>query len=112
VIRDYVSIGRFEELCAERDISNETSVVFYGDRNNWWGSKAFWVNAVQQRLKNQIGKAFWPLTFEICSRPRKVRIAWAGRSKRGVGFAFPGGAWERRQRKEQNEAQYDGRNNA
>ncbi len=42
VVRDYVSKGRFEELCAERGISNETIVVFYGDKNNWWACYAFW----------------------------------------------------------------------
>ena len=43
VVRDYVSTGRFEELCAERGISNDTIVVFYGDKNNWWACYAFWV---------------------------------------------------------------------
>jgi thiosulfate/3-mercaptopyruvate sulfurtransferase len=24
-------------------IANDTTVVFYGDKNNWWASYAFWV---------------------------------------------------------------------
>src|SRR5437867_3067316 len=43
VVRDYVGKRRFEELCEERGISNDTTVVFYGDKNNWWACYAFWV---------------------------------------------------------------------
>jgi thiosulfate/3-mercaptopyruvate sulfurtransferase len=43
VERDYVNRERFEEVLAERGISNDTTVVFYGDKNNWWATYAFWV---------------------------------------------------------------------
>jgi thiosulfate/3-mercaptopyruvate sulfurtransferase len=43
VVRDYVNAERFAELCADRGIGNNTTVVFYGDRNNWWACYAFWV---------------------------------------------------------------------
>ncbi len=43
VVRDYVDKGGFEELMSKKGISNNTSVVFYGDRNNWWACYAFWV---------------------------------------------------------------------
>jgi len=43
VERDYVSRERFEQVCAERGISNDTQVIFYGDKNNWWATYAFWV---------------------------------------------------------------------
>ena len=43
VVRDYVNRGRFEELLSERGIGNNTTVVFYGDKNNWWATYAFWV---------------------------------------------------------------------
>jgi thiosulfate/3-mercaptopyruvate sulfurtransferase len=33
-IRDYLSKDRFAELCASKGISNDTTVVFYGDKNN------------------------------------------------------------------------------
>ncbi|MGA7733548.1 MAG: sulfurtransferase [Chloroflexia bacterium] len=42
VQRDYVDRARFEELLSERGISNDTTVVFYGDKNNWWATYAFW----------------------------------------------------------------------
>ncbi len=43
VVRDYVGKERFAELCRKRGISNDTTVVFYGDKNNWWACYAFWV---------------------------------------------------------------------
>lgn len=43
IVRDYVGKERFEELCASKGIANDTTVVFYGDKNNWWACYAFWV---------------------------------------------------------------------
>ncbi|MEO5952720.1 MAG: sulfurtransferase [Chloroflexia bacterium] len=40
--RDYVDQDKFEELLSERGISNDTTVVFYGDKNNWWATYALW----------------------------------------------------------------------
>lgn len=30
------------ELCARNGISPETTVVFYGDKSNWWSAYALW----------------------------------------------------------------------
>ena len=43
VLRDYVDGERFAEVVGERGISRETTVVFYGDKNNWWAAYALWV---------------------------------------------------------------------
>ncbi|TQM35061.1 sulfurtransferase [Pseudonocardia cypriaca] len=43
VARDYVDGERFAQICAERGITRDTTVVFYGDRNNWWATYALWV---------------------------------------------------------------------
>jgi thiosulfate/3-mercaptopyruvate sulfurtransferase len=43
VTRDYVDGARFAELCGERGITRDSTVVFYGDRNNWWATYALWV---------------------------------------------------------------------
>jgi thiosulfate/3-mercaptopyruvate sulfurtransferase len=43
VVRDYIDKTRFAELCASKGIANDTTVVFYGDKNNWWACYAFWV---------------------------------------------------------------------
>src|SRR5210317_711091 len=42
-IRDYVDRAGFEKICRANGISNDTTVVFYGDQNNWWACYAFWV---------------------------------------------------------------------
>jgi len=43
VLRDYVSSEQFEKLLREKGIDENTTVVFYGDKNNWWATYAFWV---------------------------------------------------------------------
>lgn len=43
IIRDYVGKQVFAQVCSDRGISNDTTVVFYGDKNNWWACYAFWV---------------------------------------------------------------------
>jgi thiosulfate/3-mercaptopyruvate sulfurtransferase len=43
VRRDYLGREGFETLCAKNGISNDTTVIFYGDKNNWWACYAFWV---------------------------------------------------------------------
>jgi thiosulfate/3-mercaptopyruvate sulfurtransferase len=43
VRRDYIGKKDFERLCSNNGISNKTTVVFYGDKNNWWACYAFWV---------------------------------------------------------------------
>src|SRR5574341_41897 len=43
VRRDYLGKDGFEKLCSGKGISNDTTVVFYGDKNNWWACYAFWV---------------------------------------------------------------------
>ncbi len=43
IVRDYISAEKFNELCSKQGIGNDTQVVFYGDKNNWWACYAFWV---------------------------------------------------------------------
>ncbi len=43
VVRDYIKSERFAQLLSEKGIGNDTTVVFYGDKNNWWACYAFWV---------------------------------------------------------------------
>jgi thiosulfate/3-mercaptopyruvate sulfurtransferase len=41
--RDYLDEEAFAKLMREKGISPETTVVFYGDKNNWWATYALWV---------------------------------------------------------------------
>jgi len=43
VVRDYVNQQAFGDLIGGKGISNNHTVVFYGDRNNWWACYALWV---------------------------------------------------------------------
>jgi thiosulfate/3-mercaptopyruvate sulfurtransferase len=42
-MRDYLDAESFARLMGEKGISPETTVVFYGDKNNWWATYALWV---------------------------------------------------------------------
>ncbi len=43
VVRDYLSREQFQSLLRRLGIDDSTTVVFYGDKNNWWATYAFWV---------------------------------------------------------------------
>jgi len=43
VVRDYVDKEAFAKLVGSKGIGNNHTVVFYGDRNNWWACYALWV---------------------------------------------------------------------
>jgi thiosulfate/3-mercaptopyruvate sulfurtransferase len=42
IVRDIVEKDDFERLMGRRGISNETTVIVYGDRNNWFAAYAYW----------------------------------------------------------------------
>jgi thiosulfate/3-mercaptopyruvate sulfurtransferase len=43
VQRDFVNKQDFEALMRRYGISNDTTVVFYGDKNNWYAAYSFWL---------------------------------------------------------------------
>ena len=43
VERDYITRDGFEALLRRLGIDESTTVIFYGDKNNWWACYAFWV---------------------------------------------------------------------
>ena len=42
LIRDVVTKQEFERLMGERGIGNDTTVILYGDKNNWFAAYAYW----------------------------------------------------------------------
>jgi thiosulfate/3-mercaptopyruvate sulfurtransferase len=70
--RDYLNREQFERLMQHYGISNDTTVIFYGDKNNWWACYAFWVFQLFGHTNAKImdgGRAKWvaesrPLTKE------------------------------------------------
>jgi len=43
VERDYINGEQFAALLGSKGISRDTTVVIYGDKNNWWAAYALWV---------------------------------------------------------------------
>ena len=43
VERDYIHGPAFAALLGSKGISRDTTVVIYGDKNNWWAAYALWV---------------------------------------------------------------------
>lgn len=77
VRRDYLSREDFERLMSSKGIANDTTVVFYGDKNNWWACYAFWVFQLFGHTNAKImngGRQKWieegrPLTKEVPQYP-------------------------------------------
>ena len=78
VTRDYVDGPGFARLMSEKGISRDTTLVLYGDRNNWWAAYALWVVSLfghpDVRLMDG-GRAKWaaegrPLTTDEPKRPQ------------------------------------------
>jgi len=60
--RDYLDRDHFQKLLRAKGINQDTTVVFYGDKNNWWATYAFWVFRLfgVERLKIMDGgRARW-----------------------------------------------------
>jgi thiosulfate/3-mercaptopyruvate sulfurtransferase len=77
-IRDYITPAGFAGLCRSNGISPETTVVFYGDKSNWWACYALWVFDLFGHKNVKImdgGRDKWvsekrPLTKEVPSHPK------------------------------------------
>jgi thiosulfate/3-mercaptopyruvate sulfurtransferase len=41
--RDFLTKEQFEEVCSKLGIINDTTVVFYGDKSNWFACYALWL---------------------------------------------------------------------
>jgi len=72
VRRDYLGRRAFEALMSRIGVTRETTVVFYGDKSNWWACYAFWVFQLFGHEKARVmdgGRLKWeqegrPLTRE------------------------------------------------
>ena len=71
--RDYIAAADFAALVSRFGITPETTVVLYGDRNNWWACYAFWVFQLFGHTNARIldgGRLKWekdgrPMTREV-----------------------------------------------
>jgi thiosulfate/3-mercaptopyruvate sulfurtransferase len=62
VMRDYIGREQFQALLRRLGIDEGTTVVFYGDKNNWWATYALWVFELFRFRNGKIldgGRAKW-----------------------------------------------------
>jgi len=73
--RDYITREGFEQLMSRIGATKDTTVVFYGDKNNWWACYAFWVFQLFGHTNARVmdgGRVKWqkenrPLTRDVPS---------------------------------------------
>lgn len=41
-VRDFIDADGFNDLMASKGISPDSTVIFYGDKTNWWAAYAYW----------------------------------------------------------------------
>ena len=78
LVRDYIDKTKFEKLLSEKGIADDTTVVFYGDKNNWWACYAYWVFKLfghEKALVMNGGRQKWveegrPLTKDVPGYPK------------------------------------------
>ena len=77
VRRDYLNREGFEALMSRIGVTPDTTLVFYGDKNNWWATYAFWVFKLFRHRRAKIlngGRKKWikegrPLSREMPQVP-------------------------------------------
>ncbi|HEY3070001.1 MAG TPA: sulfurtransferase [Gaiellaceae bacterium] len=108
VERDVVDRETFERLLGERGIGNDTTVVLYGDKNNWFAAYAYWYLKVYGHGDVRIldgGRQKWidegrelttdipspaPKTYKAQERDESIRAyrdqvrEWLGESSRAL----------------------------
>ena len=83
VMRDYVQPPQFQALLRAKGIDESTTVIFYGDRNNWWATYAYWVFQLYGFANAKLldgGRAKWeaegrPMVTEVPRFPRTSYVA-------------------------------------
>jgi thiosulfate/3-mercaptopyruvate sulfurtransferase len=78
VRRDWVSKDQFEALLGTHGIGNDTTVILYGDKNNWFATYTFWLFRIYGGERVKIlngGRGKWiaegrPLTKAVPTYPK------------------------------------------
>jgi thiosulfate/3-mercaptopyruvate sulfurtransferase len=81
--RDYLDKDGFEKLMSRIGVRNNMTVVFYGDKNNWWATYAFWVFQLFGHNKAKVmdgGRLKWEqegreLTRDLPNHPQTEYMA-------------------------------------
>jgi thiosulfate/3-mercaptopyruvate sulfurtransferase len=89
--RDYVGREAFSALMSRIGVTRDTTVVFYGDRNNWWACYAFWVFQLFSHTRAKVmdgGRLKWekegrPLTRDV---PRYAPTTYDAPERKDAGI--------------------------
>ena len=88
LVRDYIDSARLQRLLRSKGINDNTTVVFYGDRNNWYACYSYWLFKYyghEQALIMNGGRAKWiaegrPTTRDVPSITPSARTIQRMRS--------------------------------
>ncbi len=83
--RDFLTQEQFEQTCSNLGIANDTTIVFYGDKSNWFACYALWLFQYYGHEKVRImngGRTKWDLekrelTKDVPSYPKTTYKATA-----------------------------------
>src|SRR3990172_1668879 len=69
--RDFLSVKDLEQLFSNLGIGNDTTVVLYGDKSNWFATYAFWLFRYHGHEKLKImngGRAKWEMEGRLLTK--------------------------------------------
>jgi thiosulfate/3-mercaptopyruvate sulfurtransferase len=77
LMRDYIDAGQLQKVLRRAGVNGDTTIVLYGDKNNWWATYSFWVFRLFGVDKLRImdgGRLRWekegrPMSTEVPSYP-------------------------------------------
>jgi thiosulfate/3-mercaptopyruvate sulfurtransferase len=92
-VRDFIDSERFAKLMERLGVDNDTTIVFYGDKNNWWAAYAYWFFDYMGHSNMRImdgGRKKWeaegrPLTRDV---PKYQHTSYSARPMRPELRAF------------------------
>jgi len=81
--RDFLTKEQFEQVCSEIGVTSDTTLVFYGDKSNWFACYALWVFEYYGHKNVKImngGRAKWkqedrPMNTDVPTYPATKYIA-------------------------------------
>lgn len=87
LVRDYISPKAFAELCSRNGIGPDTTVLFYGDKSNWWSCYALWAFRLFGHQKVKIldgGRDKWIKEGRLLTKekPQLARVEYPVPAKR------------------------------
>lgn len=81
VMRDFIDGVAFAALASKLGITPDTTVIIYGDRNNWWAAYALWVFTLFGHRDVRLldgGRDYWVASGRELTRERPAAPAPSG----------------------------------